>query len=525
MSILIFIDSNIPDYQVFADSVKVPIGDFSLNTFNSNINRIGFVWENNKRQIPFGSVPYEYEQTSEMLPDQPINNTTYYFTKEFVDYLAQFTDPITVDLITCSLVTPVFTSNLEQIKKLLPNVTFNYSVNLTGNAPQGDWIMESSGEDIKSIYFNDIIYTYSHVLALPIRIDHAFIFSNHFGGALFTSINENSATYTWPTNAQNWAGFGSLNTSYYPLKFTNGGKIEFEAVVSSNVTIRFKFEKLPYNNNDPTATEPSFFTESVTITPQISNYTINIPSQGVNTFSNFLLFVNTKDVPIQLSQLYLSDDPPPAPAIISSLVRTGGDPIIQPLIGQKFALATHIKYVNLLADYSKKIFINAQVEMLTESDFPEEIYWDKSFSKTTELTHIYSNSYYRRFFIYYDGESVEIDADTLKINKITTLNKIKMISINPKTGLKSISFDKIYPLLDSTKGIKLGFDNYLLTITSDINTDDRHHLELLNVKEFNMEQTSGALISKDRIIRISNLAGPELFQFDSNPFESTQITN
>ena len=121
MSILIFINSNIPDYQVFADSVKVPIGDFSLNTFNSNINRIGFVWENNKRQIPFGSIPYEYEQTSEMLPDQPINNTTYYFTKEFVDYLAQFTDPITVDLITCSLVTPVFTSDLDQIKKLLPN--------------------------------------------------------------------------------------------------------------------------------------------------------------------------------------------------------------------------------------------------------------------------------------------------------------------------------------------------------------------------------------------------------------------
>ena len=27
MSVLIFIDSNIPDYQTFADSVKVPIGD------------------------------------------------------------------------------------------------------------------------------------------------------------------------------------------------------------------------------------------------------------------------------------------------------------------------------------------------------------------------------------------------------------------------------------------------------------------------------------------------------------------
>lgn len=204
-------------------------------------------------------------------------------------------------------------------------------------------------------------------------------------------------------------------------------------------------------------------------------------------------------------------------AVLAPL-RTGGDPIIHPLIGPKYSLAPHIKYVNLLADYSKKIFINAEVDMLKQSDFPEEIYWDNSFSKTAELKHIYFNSYYRRFFIYFNGESIEIDADTLVINKITELNKIKIANTKSKKGLKSISFNKTYPLFESTKEIKIGFDNLILTLTSDIKTDDRHHLDLLNVKTYNFDNVSGALISKDQIIKISNLVGPELFEYDSNPF-------
>ena len=167
MTTILFIDQNIPDYQVFLDGVNVTICDFKNQIFDSDITRIGFVWENNKRQIPFGSVPYEYEQISEMIPDQIISNTTHYFTKEFVDYLFKFNHSIIVDLISCSLNSPVFASDLEQIKIKLPNVTFNYSINLTGNEPYGDWIMESSGRNIKSIYFNDMINNYSQVLALP----------------------------------------------------------------------------------------------------------------------------------------------------------------------------------------------------------------------------------------------------------------------------------------------------------------------------------------------------------------------
>ena len=210
----------------------------------------------------------------------------------------------------------------------------------------------------------------------------------------------------------------------------------------------------------------------------------------------------------------------PAQPVIIPTIRTGGDPIIQPLIGSTFALASHIKFVNLIADYSNKVFVNGQVEMLKPRDFPKEIYWDSSFSKTSEISHMYANSYYRKFSITCGSESIEIDADTLEVTKSTPLNKLRVVNFKPKTGIQSISFNKTYPITTETKGIKIGVANYLFTITSDINTDDRHYLELLNVKQYDLSSLCGALISKDNIIRISNLEGKELYEFDANPFDN-----
>lgn len=206
---------------------------------------------------------------------------------------------------------------------------------------------------------------------------------------------------------------------------------------------------------------------------------------------------------------------------------TGGDPIIKPLFGCKFALAKHIEFVNLLADYNNKIFINAEVKILQLNDFPKNIFYDTSFSPTASLSHIYSNSYYRKFYINYQNEKIIIDMDTLGIlSKTTNTNpKIKILKFKPQTGLKSISFDKTYPLLESTKGIKIGFGPYLLTLITDLNTDDRHHIDLLITKPQDIINCSGAFISKDQIIKISNIEGSELYQYDSNPFASVKITN
>ena len=43
-------------------------------------------------------------------------------------------------------------------------------------------------------------------------------------------------------------------------------------------------------------------------------------------------------------------------------------------------------------------------------------------------------------------------------------------------------------------------------------------MELLDVRKIDLQNCAGALISKDKILIISDLYGKELFQFDFNPW-------
>jgi hypothetical protein len=269
---------------------------------------------------------------------------------------------------------------------------------------------------------------------------------------------------------------------------------------------------------------------SIKITKQTNNYdidktnnssplpTVQMVKGDTIQFGGFIIVLGSITAIPYIPPLSSGLIPQTPMDIIWDKIKTGGDPIIQPLIGTSYALAPHIKYVNLLADYSNKIFINAQVDLLTIKDFPKKIYWDTSFSDISEVSHVYSNSYYRKLQITYNTESIEIDADTLEIKQLTKLNKIKTVNFVPKTGLNSISFNKIYPKTNATKGLRIGLADYLITLVSDINTDDRHSFELLKTKKQDSVNICGAFISKDQIIRISNLTGSELYQFDSNPF-------
>jgi alpha-tubulin suppressor-like RCC1 family protein/uncharacterized protein YjdB len=193
-------------------------------------------------------------------------------------------------------------------------------------------------------------------------------------------------------------------------------------------------------------------------------------------------------------------------------VMTGGDPIIFPIEGCKYYIAPHVKYVNLLADYDNSLFINAHIDMLKLSDFPKTIYCDNIFHETNTLDHIYKNSYYRKFYIKYGSDELIIDADRLIVKYSNVLNKIKLVKFKPSEGLKSATFNKRYPLLNTTQGLKIGIGKYLLTIVTDLKTDDRHFVELLNVNSFNSANLSGALISSSKITRISNLEGLELYE-------------
>jgi hypothetical protein len=124
---------------------------------------------------------------------------------------------------------------------------------------------------------------------------NGIVFSGQFGGAVV-----DGNTYTFPTGSEPWGGFANEDTSLYPFTFANDSSITFTANTNGNdATIYFRFEKNPYPD-----TEPSLNTDSITISgANPSEYTVNIPAQGGNTFSSFLLYVTTHDVPVTITNV------------------------------------------------------------------------------------------------------------------------------------------------------------------------------------------------------------------------------
>ena len=122
------------------------------------------------------------------------------------------------------------------------------------------------------------------------------VFTGSFGGALDTE-TPGGGIYTNPTGAESWAGFANEDASMYPFEFPFGGAIHFKASsAGADAAINFRFEYMPHPN-----VEPSYNTEPVTISgSELMPYHVEIPPQGSNTFSSFLLYVQTLDVAVTI---------------------------------------------------------------------------------------------------------------------------------------------------------------------------------------------------------------------------------
>ena len=116
-----------------------------------------------------------------------------------------------------------------------------------------------------------------------------------------TVVNEDGS-YIMPSGSMPWAGFANEDDSFYPLTFGEGGSITFSGHTDgSSADVYFKFEKNPYPD-----TEPSYQTVSVTLEADSEDYTIDIPSQGGNTYSSFLLYISTPDVTVYLQNVVVT---------------------------------------------------------------------------------------------------------------------------------------------------------------------------------------------------------------------------
>ena len=100
------------------------------------------------------------------------------------------------------------------------------------------------------------------------------IFADAFGGAI---VSEDGNTFTFPSDADQWAGFANTNTDLYPLRFTNNGSISFLASVESGgmANIRFRLEYRPFPD-----VNPAYDTHSINVHGETPTQYTNISSQG-----------------------------------------------------------------------------------------------------------------------------------------------------------------------------------------------------------------------------------------------------
>lgn len=101
-----------------------------------------------------------------------------------------------------------------------------------------------------------------------------------------------------------------------PLTFGDGGTITFTASVPdgqefNTADIRFRFEKEASEFADPNVTEPSCNSSAVTIQDSYSKeYEIEMPIQADRTFSNIVMYIDTDNTNILISDIRVVTTPP-----------------------------------------------------------------------------------------------------------------------------------------------------------------------------------------------------------------------
>ena len=158
---------------------------------------------------------------------------------------------------------------------------------------------------------------------------------------LFSSLSSYSAEFTVPAWGE-WGGASSTNgvfqspgaeagfyvddTSNYPLIFSQDGQITVNASVpdDSSATLRFVFE---YQSANLGTTEPSFEVTVSISGSTVTTYTETLPSQGSNTYSNVVMFIQEANKQVNIQDVQIAYDDPVSnyvPGIESTTVIEGG---------------------------------------------------------------------------------------------------------------------------------------------------------------------------------------------------------
>jgi hypothetical protein len=110
----------------------------------------------------YHSVPF-LETVKEDSSGNLLDNKYQYFNDEIIDLIKELGNELTVDLLSCDLKDDNFKEEVAKFEEDL-NINIRYSVDQTGNNPQGNWVLESDNVDVKDLYFSETIDEWNGVL-------------------------------------------------------------------------------------------------------------------------------------------------------------------------------------------------------------------------------------------------------------------------------------------------------------------------------------------------------------------------
>ena len=188
-------------------------------------------------------------------------------------------------------------------------VVFNLSADYSGLFDRIVFIMDYGVvNDAVANHYMDNIRVSAPAVVEPPTVNTDGTFDAAMTGG-FGNVAKEGDVYTFPASADTWGGWSNENSDMYPLGFPNGGTITFNASSSgADAGVYFRFERLPFDASDSSATEPSFNTATVTVSGETTKaYTIKIDAQAAeNTYSSVLMYFTTRDVAVTITDIKIN---------------------------------------------------------------------------------------------------------------------------------------------------------------------------------------------------------------------------
>ena len=167
---LLLIDNSIKDLAVFqaaintnTDSIVFDFATETLATLQTKLSAFG------RRRIQFEHVGIVQE-------NGPANDFLKLVeNQDFVQWIVDKTKCVALDLFICNIIKdPRWKNTLQMIKTSFPQIDLGASNNVTGNnTSDGDWIAETNGVNLKTVYLTDAIKDYKGTFG--VNSDHSII--------------------------------------------------------------------------------------------------------------------------------------------------------------------------------------------------------------------------------------------------------------------------------------------------------------------------------------------------------------